>query len=271
MIHIDFDPSKLKGEDLTWWNSWVTKASAATESAKEDHESGKGITFNPKIWSELKKWLLDNVFHGKCAYCESQVTVTEWGDADHFRPKGAVTVLESKKYIKVEKDNILHPGYYWVAYNWKNLLPSCKRCNSERKLYCFPVANQHIFSPNDASQYERLNELEKPLLLHPYFDNPRKHLKFGKHGGVHVKNGSDMGKASIILYGLRREPLKKNRKKEQENAFKNYLVHLVSNRKKAEKYLQKIRNGEEVYSAAICDYLDFKLLKIDKDRQRLEC
>jgi hypothetical protein len=26
-----------------------------------------------------------------------------------------------------------HPGYYWLAYEWTNLLPSCYDCNSFRR------------------------------------------------------------------------------------------------------------------------------------------
>ena len=25
-----------------------------------------------------------------------------------------------------------HPGYYWLVYNWKNLLPACTHCNQYR-------------------------------------------------------------------------------------------------------------------------------------------
>lgn len=52
---------------------------------------------------------LKAMFHGKCAYCESQITAIYSGDIEHFRPKGG--------------------GYYWLAANWDNLLFACPFCN----------------------------------------------------------------------------------------------------------------------------------------------
>ena len=64
---------------------------------------------------------LDLIFHGKCAYCESPYRAVDAQDIEHFRPKGGVS--ESKP----------HPGYWWLAANWSNLLPSCPACNQRRK------------------------------------------------------------------------------------------------------------------------------------------
>ncbi|HEY4108664.1 HNH endonuclease [Puia sp.] len=52
---------------------------------------------------------LGKMFHGKCAYCESQITAIYSGDIEHFRPKGR--------------------GYYWLAADWENLLFACPFCN----------------------------------------------------------------------------------------------------------------------------------------------
>lgn len=59
------------------------------------------------------------LFKNKCAYCEGELL----GDVDveHFRPKGAVT----------EDPN--HPGYWWLAHSWNNLLASCEHCNQSRR------------------------------------------------------------------------------------------------------------------------------------------
>ncbi len=45
------------------------------------------------------KETLTTIFHGKCAYCESPY----------------------------------RPGYYWLAAEWTNLLPSCTHCNQNRR------------------------------------------------------------------------------------------------------------------------------------------
>src|SRR5262245_43420933 len=60
---------------------------------------------------------LDDLFHGKCAYCESSYRAVDSRDVEHFRPKGGVTEAPE------------HPGYWWLAASWSSLLPSCPPCN----------------------------------------------------------------------------------------------------------------------------------------------
>src|SRR6185369_2016739 len=62
-------------------------------------------------------------FHGKCAYCESPYEATHPVDIEHYRPKGG--------YVKDNK--LTKPGYYWLAADWMNLLPSCIDCNRRRR------------------------------------------------------------------------------------------------------------------------------------------
>jgi len=68
---------------------------------------------------EVKK-RLDQLFHGKCAYCETFYASSAPVDIEHYRPKGAV---------EGEPD---HNGYWWLAMDWENLLPSCIDCNRRR-------------------------------------------------------------------------------------------------------------------------------------------
>src|SRR5262249_45973388 len=108
------------------------------------------IHFNEGLWKELK-WHLFELFHGKCAYCEHKPQAGYPGDVEHYRPKG-----------KVDEDPN-HPGYYWLAYDPRNLLPSCSRCNQPptAKRTRFPVEGAH-------SRDSRNLAAEKPLLLNPY-------------------------------------------------------------------------------------------------------
>ena len=64
---------------------------------------------------------LEDLFHGKCAYCESFYAAQAPVDIEHYRPKGAV------------EDDPDHPGYWWLAMAWENLLPSCIDCNRRRR------------------------------------------------------------------------------------------------------------------------------------------
>src|SRR5215213_749615 len=66
---------------------------------------------------------LNDLFRGKCAYCESVYAATQPTDVEHYRPKGGVVVA----------GEFSRPGYYWLAASWENLLPSCIDCNRERK------------------------------------------------------------------------------------------------------------------------------------------
>ncbi|MBX5165310.1 MULTISPECIES: hypothetical protein [unclassified Rhizobium] len=68
---------------------------------------------------------LRKLFHGKCAYCERAI---EKGtrEVEHYRPKGGVG----------EPD---HPGYWWLAHSWTNLLPTCGPCNKGLKQHLVTV------------------------------------------------------------------------------------------------------------------------------------
>lgn len=64
---------------------------------------------------------LNALFMGKCAYCESSIKAVEPTDIEHFRPKGRVAECPG------------HPGYWWLAAVWDNLLASCIDCNRRRR------------------------------------------------------------------------------------------------------------------------------------------
>ncbi|MDB2438605.1 hypothetical protein N9W89_07790 [Hellea sp.] len=70
---------------------------------------------NKKVLSALLE-----ISNNKCAYCESRIAGSSQVDIEHYRPKG-----------KVEESQD-HPGYWWLAMKWENLLPSCMHCNQSR-------------------------------------------------------------------------------------------------------------------------------------------
>jgi hypothetical protein len=131
--------------------------------------------------SEDVRQRLEKLFHGKCAYCESFYGSQAPVDIEHYRPKGRVEGSGG------------HPGYWWLAAEWTNLLPSCIDCNRRRKQYSpvisskleilynklqtgkgdsFPIQGVHILPEgNDFTS-------EKALLLDPTRDNPSEHLYF---------------------------------------------------------------------------------------------
>jgi len=71
------------------------------------------------------KALLISMFKGKCAYCEIFTSAGFDGDVEHYRPKGGVTDADLAR--------IEHPGYWWLAMVWTNLVLSCQHCNQSRR------------------------------------------------------------------------------------------------------------------------------------------
>lgn len=136
---------------------------------------------------------LEALFHGKCAYCESFYSKTQPVDVEHYRPKGRVAEAESG-----------HPGYWWLAMAWENLLPSCIDCNRKRgqtlpnaaagtvlELHDgarfshaveFSTGKQDSFPLAQGSTYAKCEDddiaLENRLLLDPTRDRPEDHLVF---------------------------------------------------------------------------------------------
>jgi len=184
---------------------------AKSKGGKEKSEAINRFNNNEKlkefkIYSEPEvKWSLNQLFHGKCAYCESKYNMTQPMDVEHFRPKGA---------IALEDDNRDY-GYYWLAAEWTNLLPSCIDCNRRRtqtsgltgkafsmgKADKFPIANEkdRAIKPGEES-----NEIA--LLLDPCdpSENPEDHLVYEEDGIILPKKNSLKGLNSIRVFGLNR-------------------------------------------------------------------
>jgi uncharacterized protein (TIGR02646 family) len=152
---------------------------------------------------------LNQRFANKCAYCESVYAATAPVDVEHYRPKGGVEV----------DGKLRKPGYYWLAAEWTNLLPSCIDCNRKRthefpdaepalrgKANKFPIANPTKRAANPGEE-----AAEQRLLLHPCLDKPEKHLEFIEEGAIRPAlirgRASEMGRLSIEVYGLDRPGL----------------------------------------------------------------
>ncbi|HLC17234.1 MAG TPA: hypothetical protein VJL89_13515 [Thermodesulfovibrionia bacterium] len=145
------------------WKKWRRDCEEGTNKLIDSVNAGNKPEITDLYKREsIKKEIYFNKqgpFHGKCAYCECYITNFQRGDIEHFRPKLAVTD---------KNDNpIQHPGYYWLAYDWQNLLPSCQICNQPSKIgdkkigkhNRFPVNGNHARTPAEVKD-------EKPLLIH---------------------------------------------------------------------------------------------------------
>lgn len=136
---------------------------------------------------------LRDLGHGKCAYCESRIGGVAAREVEHYRPKGGV---------KGEK----HSGYWWLAFRWDNLLPTCRGCN--QRLGSYLVTPE--MTPDDIAELRKAkpttygkgtffpiggtravcatdnHDLEDPLLMDPTRRDPGPELVWRSDGAFSV-------------------------------------------------------------------------------------
>ena len=264
----------LQEQTTRKWKLWRTACNKETESLKTIVAQGK----EPKIKENLYRrksikndyfFSKGDPFYGKCAYCEAYIPDFQHGDVEHFRPKGGVTDEDDqpifliddlgKPVIDENGNSVPHPGYYWLAYDWRNLLPSCTVCNQPKKIgdkkigkhNRFPVSSAYAKAPN-----EELNEI--PLLIHPASNNPSddpdKHLTIDASTGV-MGHHTDRGKMCIQIFGLNlRDQLMKDRQRACREV-RSLLVELINSsdpnrRGELLAELNDIRDGKRSYTMA---------------------
>lgn len=161
---------------------------------------------------------LAKTYLNKCAYCER----LEKADIEHYRPKKSV------------KDEA-HDGYYWLCYEWTNLLPSCVKCNRDgAKLTHFPILGSRVHLPTFLANGKidlKLNKAdskplidEKPYLLHPEIDKPELYFEFEldpSGEGIRLKgiDADGRGNKTIEICKLNRQELRLHRQREIIDPF----------------------------------------------------
>jgi hypothetical protein len=131
------------------------------------------------------KYALRQLAGGNCAYCESKIGAVGAREVEHYRPKGGIA------------GQAQHPGYWWLANRWDNLLPTCRNCNKglrqhivragmtkaevleilgKRAAASFGKANQfEILGPRAVGSACNLDH-ENPLLIDPCRSDPSQHI-----------------------------------------------------------------------------------------------
>ncbi len=113
---------------------------------------GKPFNFRAYRVSGVRERLLE-LFHDKCAFCESKLGVSTQLDIDQFRPKA----------MAVNHDgSIDKPGYWWLAWEWSNLYPACPLCN-RTKANRFPIVGQRAEFIEPGSRRNTINPANIPL------------------------------------------------------------------------------------------------------------
>lgn len=164
------------------------------DSARQDR-----FQFNISLLGDIKSDLMA-ISYGKCSYCESSLGVASHGDVENFRPKAGASGLNRGDYAPSH--------YWWLAYEWDNLLMSCQICNQKYKRDYFPLADESQRAQIGAKGQELINE--NALLIDPTAENPSEHLLF--HDNGLVSDLSMKGRVSIEILGLNRAELVEKRR-----------------------------------------------------------
>lgn len=144
----------------------------------------------------------ENLYNKKCAYCETNTSAGAPMQVEHYRPKKAVT------------EDQAHEGYYWIAYEWSNLLLSCSKCNNKKRNR-FPIEGTRVRTAQIGADglpeidYRIVNSdifrSEKALLLNPEIDEVEKHFIFLPNGEIEAL--TTQGTITIEVCDLNRKDL----------------------------------------------------------------
>jgi uncharacterized protein (TIGR02646 family) len=145
---------------------------------KGAHDFKKGVYGAPDV-----RIALDVIYNEKCAYCESTTKAGAPMQVEHYRPKAKVT------------EDSAHPGYYWLGYEWSNLLLSCSTCNNRKRNH-FELdtgAKPQRKPPLRNGKLDKIRCLvtgkllatELPKLLNPEIESDvRQHFKYDNAGQI---------------------------------------------------------------------------------------
>lgn len=143
----------------------------------------RSFSFRAYKGEDVKK-ALSELFKNKCAYCESEFSSVTSMHVEHYRPK---------QRIAGEPE---HPGYWWLASTWENLLPACPMCNSGEYQEVHRLTDEEEYTQPFNGRAHRLGKLdhfpikgaramqasqvsaEVPLLIDPSATDPALHLEW---------------------------------------------------------------------------------------------
>ncbi len=188
-------PAPLNGNDSPGGQA-KQRLIDATEKGAELPAFQNGIYGDRVVKDQL---IVDQ--HDKCAYCErADVTANFHGDVEHFRPKAG--------WMQKPGEALNKPGYYWLTYEWTNLLFTCQHCNQVFKKNHFPLRlpkNRSLSHRDDIAR-------ERPILIDPTREDPGQFIEFREEVPVGIDKGG-RGKRTITILGLDRRKLNDSRLK----------------------------------------------------------
>lgn len=259
MIRIDFvEP------DSQDWKAWRDECDVEQQTHNGQIQNGQPSKVDSKLYGKLKKEYFtkrDGVFHGKCAYCESRIRSSQHGDIEHFRPKAGITHRDNSN-VKLTGGDAVHPGYYWLAYDWHNLLPSCVLCNQPNtEPDGVPLGKRNYFPLLDEkhrAEQPGAEAGEEPLLINPTQVDPAHHLGIDSTGVMFARDESSKGQMCIDVFGLNERELPTERKRVYTNTrrlWMDYVFKKLSDPASPslnddQVLLELIEAGNEAYTVA---------------------
>ena len=173
----------------------------------------------------------------KCCFCESKIGHIDDGDVEHYRPKAGW----------VQNEEVINkPGYYWLAYEWDNLLLSCGKCNQRFKKNYFPlINNERALSHHDSVA------VEEPVFIHPGKEDAEAFITFKEEIPVEVQ-GNVRGFVTIQKLGLDRSWLNEQRREKLDlvrdiyDLAKGYPDTYPELKKEANEKIQKYYNRSQL-------------------------
>jgi hypothetical protein len=243
------------------WKRWRKDVTATVDAMITSTAAGEAIKISQALYKRRKDDLFAPFFN-KCAYCECEF-IRQNGHVEHYRPKKGVRDLQNKPVsIQVGGAMQAHPGYFWLAYDRMNLLPSCEKCNQQParrkdgtfagKGNRFPVAGAHAYNHADPLKTDLTGE--QPLLLHPCIDNPDDHLKYLPETGA-LGWLTPRGEKTIEICDLNNERLCEERREVYTNVLSRFIAAVATAQggvagpaEDMEKYGQRYIKGDRPYA-----------------------
>lgn len=188
-----------------------TEVKLANEFYANNEETPRQNIFDFETYRhETVRNSLSKLFHQKCAYCETSISSSQYGNVEHFRPIHGV----------IDNNGTYLPQYYyWLANEWSNLYLACAHCNPKSKHILkenshsskgarFPLEDESlrvVKMTRGSDLYE-----ERPLLIDPCHDHPEDHFIYENNGLVISE--TLRGRTTIDILDLNRKSLVEARK-----------------------------------------------------------
>lgn len=197
------------------------------ERAQQDPPFARDILRATELRSALR-----SLFREKCAYCETPIGLSTM-KVDQFRPEARAINLDG---------SMMADGYWWLAYEWSNLYPTCANCE-QMKGSRFPIAGERARPGTRGARLAR----EEPLVLDPCADRPEKDLFFSENG--RVASRTQRGRVTIDVLGLNRASLIEGRR-EALNGLRAELKDLAGGGRVERAAIAALVGGDRPYAAA---------------------